>query len=298
MESVSSIPKKSRRNNSSRRPVKPKEKSIGCGVCGDGDGKYKCPKCRFPYCSVKCCKEHKEKCPAVQNNTKSNNADTVHISCTGIKSNDSNVAQPDKISEYLSAEQLTRDPLENALRRRNMLEEDEDDDEDEWRITREMMDRIDNSEWLRKELSDGGLRQIIAQIDMADDGKYGSRSHQWRQSKRPKLGAVPDLTPREIAVMKAKHTNPKFSNFVDRLLVTAEVLVEGEKTTEQDLASFLLGDSGEQIGMLSLAPVEKKRTRKSNEEMSVGSGGSCDSDSNDDCSDSSDANHSTSSSSS
>jgi hypothetical protein len=52
-----------------------------------------------------------------------------------------------------------------------MLDEDEDLDADGWWITREMMDGIDNSDWLRKELSDGGLRQIIAKIDMTDDEK-------------------------------------------------------------------------------------------------------------------------------
>jgi len=179
-----------------------------------------------------------------------------------ISSNNKDGSDPNKISKYLSAEQLTRDPLENAARRRNMLDEDEDEDldADGWRITREMMDRIDNSDWLRKELSDGGLRQIIAQIDMADDEEENYQ----RRKKRPKLGAIPDLSPRETALMKARHSNPKFSNFIDRLLVTSKVLVEGEKTTEQELASFLLGDKMEVNGMLSLAPVIKRRQTQQN----------------------------------
>ncbi|XP_011697215.1 PREDICTED: zinc finger HIT domain-containing protein 3 [Wasmannia auropunctata] len=30
-----------------------------CDVCGKDDAVYKCPTCRKPYCSVRCCKEHK-----------------------------------------------------------------------------------------------------------------------------------------------------------------------------------------------------------------------------------------------
>ncbi len=250
-------------NSRRNRQAKLKEKSIGCGVCGEGEDKYKCPKCRLPYCSVKCCKQHKEQCPAVQNTSASSKDKSTNSNERALGKSSSScdvVVRPVQCSKYLSAEELTRDPLENARRRRKMLDEDEDEDldQDGWRITREMMDCIDNSEWLRKELEDGGLRQIIAQIDMADDEANDSFS-QRRQNKRPKLGAVPDLTPREIALMKAKQANPKFSNFVDRLLVTSKVLIEGEKTTEQEVASFLIGDGSEQVGMLALAPVERKR---------------------------------------
>mmetsp|Transcript_599 Transcript_599/g.1433 ORF Transcript_599/g.1433 Transcript_599/m.1433 type:complete len:150 (-) Transcript_599:243-692(-) len=33
-----------------------------CGVCSERIGKYKCPGCKEPYCSVKCYKIHKESC--------------------------------------------------------------------------------------------------------------------------------------------------------------------------------------------------------------------------------------------
>ena len=55
-------------------------------------------------------------------------------------------------------------------------DDDEGDDEtDDWdldepglRITREMMDHVDSSDWLRSELGDGGLRHMIFEIDKAD----------------------------------------------------------------------------------------------------------------------------------
>ncbi|KAL2019109.1 hypothetical protein VTK56DRAFT_10060 [Thermocarpiscus australiensis] len=34
-----------------------------CGVCGAQPGKYKCPRCSMPYCSVSCSKQHKENHP-------------------------------------------------------------------------------------------------------------------------------------------------------------------------------------------------------------------------------------------
>ncbi|KAK1943535.1 Zinc finger HIT domain-containing protein 3 [Phytophthora citrophthora] len=31
-----------------------------CAVCEAAEAKYKCPTCRAPYCSLVCCKKHKE----------------------------------------------------------------------------------------------------------------------------------------------------------------------------------------------------------------------------------------------
>ena len=45
--------------------------------------------------------------------------------------------------------------------------EDSDLDEPGWSITREMMDRVDSSDWLRSELGGGGLRRMICEIDEA-----------------------------------------------------------------------------------------------------------------------------------
>ena len=41
-------------------------------------------------------------------------------------------------------------------------------DEPGWRITREMMYRVDSSDWLRSDLGDGGLRCMIFEIDEAN----------------------------------------------------------------------------------------------------------------------------------
>lgn len=129
----------------------------------------------------------------------------------------------------------------------------EDDDHDEgWRITRDMMDKIDNSSWLRTELSDGGLRQIIAEIDVADDG-----DEQRKHKKRPKLGAA-EPTPCEIALLRAKLKNKKFEHFIDKLLVIAGVLCEDEHPVN-DIAKLLIEKEDDNLGTLTLAPIIKKR---------------------------------------
>lgn len=235
---------------SKRRPIKREKKTIGCGVCGMDDGKYKCPKCRLPYCSVKCCKEHKLICTGHEPSS---------INPTSKESTQKDI----KASQYLDANQLTNDPLENASKRRQMLDDDDDSDleMEGWRITKEMMDRIDSSDWIRQELQDGGLRQIIAEIDVADD----VQEHTF---KTRKLNAQPEPTPRELALMKARQSNSKFSNFIDRLLVTAGVLVEGDLSMEEQVLSFLNGNSEEQeLGMLALAPVMKKKREVPQESM-------------------------------
>ena len=228
------------------------KKSIGCGVCGIDDGKYKCPKCRVPYCSVKCCKEHKLQC-----------TNAAPPTCSKTETSQESTQKEIKASQYLDANQLTNDPLENSIKRRQMLDDDDDSDLEleGWRITKEMMDRIDSSDWIRQELQDGGLRQIIAEIDVADDTQENTCR------KKRKLNAQPEPTARELALMRARQSNPKFSNFIDRLLVTAGVLVEGDLSMEEQVMSFLNGNSEEQLGMLALAPVVKKKREVPQESM-------------------------------
>ena len=59
----------SKRKFRGKRPSNPKNDSSNlstsssscCCVCSGSTPKYKCPKCLAPYCSVVCCKSHKEK---------------------------------------------------------------------------------------------------------------------------------------------------------------------------------------------------------------------------------------------
>ncbi len=145
-------------------------------------------------------------------------------------------------SQYLPSDVLNADPIENARKRRQMLEDTDSDDDsiDEhgWRITKDMMDRMDNSSWLRKELSDGGLRQMIAEIDNAD----WEKKSEFNSRKKRIINPIEILTPRETALERAKYTNKKFSEFLDRLMLTAGVLVENDVQADDKIAALIKGE--------------------------------------------------------
>ena len=184
-------------------------------------------------------------------------------------------------SKYLPSDALTADPLENAVKRRRMLDEDDSDSDDEgpgWRLTREMMDRIDHSQWLRNELADGGLRQLISEIDGADEAAAAQGSYHKRRNNHPRnrfgdMGKV-KLSPRELALEKARRTNPNFGRFMDKLLLTAGILTtpdgglgeEGGGTLS--LEALLAGE--EEVGHMTnvqLVPVARPRSQIANETL-------------------------------
>lgn len=243
-------------NTIQSQPKKAKNQSAQeCSVCGVVDGKYKCPKCRVSYCSVTCCKKHKESCSVLLE------------SSTAISKEQSRKMLGVKESKYLLADELTRDPLENAIRRRKICEENEDDLEEGWSITTQMMDMLDNSEWLRKELEDGGLRQLIAEIDCADDVEDGLTQNNSRTyRKSPKLGAKPELSQREIVFMRIKQTNPKFSEFIDKLLLLAGVL-QKEEDPNEPINKFLQIEGKDSLGHVTLVPIPKRRKALGNIEQ-------------------------------
>ena len=198
---------------------------------------------------MKCCKEHKTKCPAIitKDDTKPFESQTESIQ------NDKRAQH----SEYLPSDALTADPIENALRRRKMLDESDSDedslDEDGWRISKDMMDRLDNSSWLKKELADGGLRQMIATIDNA---KWEKKSDK-KKRKNFQIDQSQELTQKEVALERAKHSNPKFAKFIDSLLLTAGVLVDNSKV-EDDIVSAIFGNDIDSNNF-TLAPMPSKR---------------------------------------
>lgn len=119
-----------------------------CIVCEIVNPKYKCPKCRQPYCSVSCCKSHRD-------------------SCSAPLSIDSGILHPSSASKYLPQESLEIDK-EGYMKHPNAATatcKEEEEDFEKWPITDEMKRRLCDASWLRKELVDGGLRHIITNID-------------------------------------------------------------------------------------------------------------------------------------
>merc|ERR1719491_2896888 len=193
---------------------------VKCGICGNDDGKYKCPKCRAPYCSVKCCKEQKVKFPAAAAPNDKSPTSTLDRSNPLFPDGKSTMNTP-SLSQYLPSDVLSADPPENSIRRRRMLDDDDDSDcEEGFRITSDMMSRLDNLSWLKKELSDGGLRQILCDIDSAGTEEEESEHRRQDNHENGKRGRM-DADPREVALERSKILNPKFSRFVDRLLLEA-----------------------------------------------------------------------------
>jgi zinc finger HIT domain-containing protein 3 len=169
--------------------------------------RYKCPKCRIAYCSVQCCRAHKEK---------------------GCQPNETPVT-----SKYLPPNLLLRDIPQNPIPRRK---NQDDDLEEGWKITDNMKIAMDSSDWLKKELHDGGLRQIIHEICLVSNTvANGGKTHQ------------------ELALEEAKRNYPSFGTFVDKLLVLTGVLER--QHTDTDLSQWLEEDD---LGPLALVSIPRQ----------------------------------------
>jgi zinc finger HIT domain-containing protein 3 len=177
--------------------------------------RYKCPKCRAPYCSIECCRKHKE-----------TPCEPLIIKSEAPKSN------------YLPSDLLLKDPNQNALHRRTQLENDDDDVDEGWKITRDMMDSMNQSNWLKRELEDGGLRQMIHEIETASNMVNPSGT-----------------TDQEDALQRFKSKYPHFRGFVDKLLVTCDVLERQD--TSEDIAAWLNRTEND-LGPIALKPIPRR----------------------------------------
>ena len=212
--------------------------------------RYKCPKCRSPFCCVQCSKEHKIQCPAA----------------TGAASNLNTVAtqssvdvQADAKSKYLPSAILKSN--QDVRKRKRIKDGDQvesEDDEPGFNITTEMKKRLEQSSWLRKELKDGGLQCLIGMIDAAsdDEGDDNDKKHFNHKKSRGGNDKYEGITPRVLALARSKNSHPKFSSFIDQMLLTAGVL--------QPVGG------AESEGQLSLVPVTR-RPLSTNGDSSEGS---------------------------
>jgi hypothetical protein len=190
-----------------------------CCICSDAEKppSYKCPKCRASYCSVLCCKEHKKICAG--------------------KSTDEQTISSTSKSPFL----LNLAPLEPPHRKRRhgvIGDDDEDSLEDGWKLTDEMKRAVEQSEWLHKQLQDGGLRDLMLQIVESKDVE---------------------------ALRQVQQRFPHFQVFLDKLLVVAGVLerendaADGEDELEP-LQEWLARDWSQDSAptQLSLKPLRRK----------------------------------------
>ncbi|KAJ2374468.1 hypothetical protein IW150_003086 [Coemansia sp. RSA 2607] len=107
-----------------------------CTVCNESAAKYKCPKCRIGYCSVKCFKIHKtEPCMAAD-------------------------------SENITTTQKPVAPAQNTLAANaNATNIDEDDEEEaKYRLKPEDLQKLDSSEEVRELLLNPELRSLMEAV--------------------------------------------------------------------------------------------------------------------------------------
>lgn len=221
---------------------------------------------------MQCSKDHKANhCPA--NKTASNNNDGSEDATKqqGIDTTAATVGcnNTESRSKYLPVDVLKQQSAsrpKKRIRRSSNNDDSDDDDQPGWNITDEMKQLIQRSDWLRKELNDGGLRHLIGEIDAASDveeeedeadndtgsnNNYKRRKNNWgRKDRNNKNGnAVDDISPRVLALARTKHSHPKFAAFMDKLLLTAGVLTD---------AGTGGGEEGEGCGRLELVPVPRR----------------------------------------
>jgi hypothetical protein len=181
--------RKRQRNNRQEKPPAPKPACCVCSV-NDTPPQYKCPRCKAQYCSVACCKKHKETCSQEK------------------KPQEGKVENPSKYANQLPFPLTSNQPFS----RQGDLEDDEDDDDsmdEEWKINEEMKSTLSRSEWLRNELKDGGLKDLIAQIVSAGNRK-------------------------DLVLLQVKERYPSFKTFLDKLLLVAGVLERQNFGDEQE----------------------------------------------------------------
>ncbi|KAL3927651.1 MAG: hypothetical protein SGBAC_012997 [Bacillariaceae sp.] len=183
-----------------------------CLVCAVEEPKYKCPKCTARYCSVGCCKKHKEVCPGIPGNAAAATSDTAASNAK--ESSEKNTPANHK-SKYMNSLDMEQTMAQYIAKRQEQVDRDnfqgnsdnDDDSIDEgWKVSEEMKQALFHSEWLRDELQDGGLRLLIGQVVSTPHGPQ-----------------------KQQVLQEIKERYPSFGVFVDKLLYLTGVLEEDDQ---------------------------------------------------------------------
>ncbi|NXF07021.1 ZNHI3 protein, partial [Smithornis capensis] len=109
-----------------------------CGECGErGSGRYRCPRCGCAYCSVRCCRSHRGKCPPA--------------AVCAERERDPPAAPPG--------------PAQRPWDVRDILSEEDEQD----RVPLHKLRLLGDSEELRALLLNPHLRQLLLTLDRAQD---------------------------------------------------------------------------------------------------------------------------------
>ncbi|XP_075024505.1 glucosaminyl-phosphatidylinositol-acyltransferase PIGW isoform X3 [Calonectris borealis] len=118
-----------------------------CGVCGAaGAAKYRCPRCAAAYCSVPCCRTHKERCtPEPKREQERERAAAGQVFPGGPNRGGQHADSPWSVEDILT----------------------EDDEQD--RVPLQKLKLLGESEELRSLLLNPHLRQLLLTVDQAED---------------------------------------------------------------------------------------------------------------------------------
>ena len=100
---------------------------------------------------------------------------------------------------------------------------EEDDLEEGWKMTNSMLEAMKRSTWLKNELKDAGLRQLVLKIMRASDLARRNKSR----------------TKQEEELDQAKADFPRFKKFIDKLLVLTGILERHGDEASIDLDEWL-----------------------------------------------------------
>ena len=173
-----------------RQPAPPPPKPI-CSVCADPEKNpsYKCPKCLALYCSVSCCKQHKE-------------------NCTG---NPPEMQQTKSVPFFAPSR-----PPSHGNHRYGSDNDDDDSSDEGWKITDSMKSALKNSDWLKNELNDqAGLKELISQIVVSKNKEALSQAQERYPNVRvflDKLLVVAGVLKRE----EDENDNESLSEWLER----------------------------------------------------------------------------------
>jgi zinc finger HIT domain-containing protein 3 len=207
--------------------------------------KYKCPKCRALYCSVACCRKHKEICPGVASPEAAGVAAIHHSTLVaappGNASDDENDSIPSDVS-------------------------DDESLEEGWKITEEMKHALQKSSWLRQELgNNSGLRQMITNVVKASrkSRQQPVQKHNRHNKKNIKISTASNPANDELLEKRQNHAD--FNEFCDKLLVLAGILEPqspddaNSLSQTQDMEEWLQQSWDQLKPDLVLKPIVKKK---------------------------------------
>ncbi|XP_070573354.1 zinc finger HIT domain-containing protein 3-like [Ptychodera flava] len=125
-----------------------------CEVCREESPKYRCPKCKIQYCSLKCYKEHK---------------DTV---CIKPQDDKENKIEPDRVAV---SSRLNTESTHSSREDGEIWSDDSDQDqteymeEDEDKVSIESLRKLGESAELKSLLGNPHLRKLMTEVDDAEN---------------------------------------------------------------------------------------------------------------------------------